>query len=142
MHDAVIIGAGHNGLVAAAYLAKAGLRVLVLERRDRVGGSAITEEIVPGFKFSRLSYVNSLFRPQIIKDLRLKEFGLKMLPRNPSSFTPFPDGQFLFMGPEMDANVAGDKEIQRPRCGKFPALRSHAGAAGRGYRANPRPNTG
>ncbi len=120
MHDAVIIGAGHNGLVAAAYLAKAGLRVLVLERRNRVGGAAITEEIVPGFKFSRLSYVNSLFRPQIIRDLRLKEFGLKMLPRNPSSFSPFPDGRFLFLGPEMDANMREIKKFSARDAENFP----------------------
>ncbi len=99
-HDAIIIGAGHNGLVAACYLAKAGLNVLVLERRHIVGGAAITEEIVPGFKFSRLAYVNSLFRPQIIRDLRLNDYGLEMLPRNPSSFSPFPDGRSLMLGPD------------------------------------------
>ena len=81
-YDAIIIGAGHNGLVTAAYLAKAGLRVLVLERRYIVGGAAVTEEIFPGFKVSTLSYVNSLFRPKIIKDLRLKDFGFEMIPRS------------------------------------------------------------
>ncbi|HEY3789776.1 MAG TPA: NAD(P)/FAD-dependent oxidoreductase [Urbifossiella sp.] len=99
-YDAVIIGAGHNGLVAAAYLAKAGYRVLVLERRDILGGCCITEEPWPGFKVSTAAYVNSLLRPEIIRDLDLKKFGFEMLPRSPSSFTPYPDGRFLMMGPD------------------------------------------
>ncbi|UCD31423.1 MAG: NAD(P)/FAD-dependent oxidoreductase [Desulfobacterales bacterium] len=103
LYDAVVIGAGHNGLVAACYLAKAGLKVLVIEKRYVIGGSTVTEEIVPGFKFSRLAYVNSLFRPAIIKDLRLKDYGFQLLPRNPSSFTPFPDGRYLLMGPDREA---------------------------------------
>lgn len=101
-YDAIIIGAGHNGLVAACYLAKAGLKVLVVEKRYIIGGATVTEEIVPGFKFSRLAYVNSLFRPEIIKDLRLKKFGFQLFPRNPSSFTPLPDGRYLLMGPNRE----------------------------------------
>ena len=88
--DAIIIGAGHNGLVTAAYLARAGRQVLVLERRDLVGGACVTEEVWPGFKVSTAAYVNSLLRPEIIRDLELKRHGFEMLPRNPSSFTPFP----------------------------------------------------
>ncbi|MCZ6794025.1 MAG: NAD(P)/FAD-dependent oxidoreductase [Planctomycetota bacterium] len=98
--DAIIVGAGHNGLVAACDLAAAGRSVLVLERRHLVGGACITEEVIPGFKFSRLAYVNSLFRPQIVEDLRLHDHGFRMLPRSPSSFTPFPDGRYLFLGPD------------------------------------------
>jgi len=109
--DAIIIGAGHNGLVAAAYLARAGKRVLVLERRNLVGGCVVTEELWPGFKISTASYVNSLFRPEIIRDLELKRHGFAMLPRNPSSFTPLPDGRFLLMGP--------DKEMTRCEVAKF-----------------------
>jgi len=71
-YDAIIIGAGHNGLVAAGYLQKAGINVCVLERRPVIGGAAVTEEIVPGFKFSRASYLLSLLRPSIIRDLKLK----------------------------------------------------------------------
>src|SRR5437588_72288 len=98
-YDIIIVGAGHNGLVAAAYLARAGKRVLVLERRELVGGACVTEEVFPGFKVSTAAYVNSLLRPEIIRDLELKRHGFKMLPRNPSSFTPFPDGQSLLLGP-------------------------------------------
>ncbi len=99
-YDAVIIGAGHNGLVCAAYLAKAGRKVLVLERRDLIGGCCVTEEVWPGFKVSTAAYVNSLLRPDIIRDLELKRHGFEMLPRSPSSFTPFPDGRSLLMGPD------------------------------------------
>src|ERR1700758_490778 len=103
-YDVIIVGAGHNGLVTAAYLARAGRRVLVLERRDVVGGTCVTEELWPGFKVSTAAYVNSLFRPHIIRDLELKKHGFEMLPRNPSSFSPFPDGRYLMMGPDADLN--------------------------------------
>lgn len=102
VYDALIIGAGHNGLVTAAYLAKAGLKVAVFEARGVVGGCAVTEELWPGFKISRASYVNSLFRPEIVQDLELKKHGFEMLPRDPSSFTPFPDGRSLLLGPDKD----------------------------------------
>jgi phytoene dehydrogenase-like protein len=99
-YDAVIIGAGHNGLVTACYLARAGWKVLVLERRYLVGGACVTEEVFPGFKVSTAAYVNSLFRKEIIRDLRLGEYGLEILERNPSSFTPYPDGRYLLLGPD------------------------------------------
>ncbi|XP_067657317.1 pyridine nucleotide-disulfide oxidoreductase domain-containing protein 2-like [Haliotis asinina] len=87
-YDVVVIGAGHNGLVSAAYLQKAGLDVCVVERRHVIGGAAVTEEIIPGFKFSRASYVLSLLRPKIVEDLQLKKYGLKVYLRDPSSYTP------------------------------------------------------
>ncbi|KAM9010592.1 pyridine nucleotide-disulfide oxidoreductase domain-containing protein 2 [Ara ararauna] len=87
-YDAVVIGAGHNGLVAAAYLQRAGLHTAVLEKRHVLGGAAVTEEIVPGFKFSRASYLLSLLRPQIYTELELQRHGLRVLPRDPYSFTP------------------------------------------------------
>src|SRR5258706_13230360 len=101
-YDAIIIGAGHNGLVTAAYLGRAGRKVLVLERRELIGGCTVTEELWPGFKVSTASYVNSLFRPEIIRDLELKRHGFVMLPRNTSSFTPLPDGRYLLMGPDKE----------------------------------------
>ena len=79
-YDAIIVGGGHNGLTCAAYLARAGRTVLVLERRERVGGAAVTEEVFPGFKFSVYSYVVSLLRPEIIRDLELPKHGLHILP--------------------------------------------------------------
>jgi len=99
-YDVLIVGAGHNALVAAAYLARAGRRVLVVERRDVVGGACVTEEVWPGFKVSTAAYVNSLLRPEIIRDLELRRHGFELLPRDPSSFTPFPDGRSLMLGPD------------------------------------------
>ena len=77
-YDAIIVGGGHNGLVTAAYLAKAGKKVLVVERRHLVGGAAVTEEIFPGFKYTVASYVVSLLRPEVIRDLDLPRFGLEI----------------------------------------------------------------
>lgn len=103
-YDCVIIGGGHNGLVCAAYLAKAGRKVCVLERRHVLGGCATTEELWPGYKVSTAAYVISLFQTQIIKELQLKNHGLRILPRSPSSFTPLPDGRSLTMGPDESLN--------------------------------------
>ncbi len=103
-YDCIIIGGGHNGLVAAAYLAKAGRKVCVLERRHVLGGCASTEELWPGYKVSTAAYVISLFQTQILRELRLKEYGLTILPRSPSSFTPLPDGRSLLMGPDAALN--------------------------------------
>ena len=94
-YDAIVIGAGHNGLTAAAYLARAGRKVLVLERRHVLGGAAVTEEIYPDFKFSVASYVVSLLRPEIIRELDLPRHGLEILPLD-GTFTPMPSGNYLW----------------------------------------------
>jgi phytoene dehydrogenase-like protein len=95
--DVVTIGGGHNGLVAAAYLARAGRRVLVLERRELLGGCAVTENLWPGFRVSTASYLLSLLRDEIVRDLELAKFGYLVYPKDPPFFTPFPDGRHLFM---------------------------------------------
>ena len=94
-YDVIVIGGGHNGLTNAAYLARAGKRVLVLERRHVLGGAAVTEEVFPGFKFSVCSYVVSLLRPEIIRDLDLPRHGLEILPLD-GTFTPMPNGDYLW----------------------------------------------
>lgn len=110
-YDAIVIGAGHNGLVTASYLARAKRKVLVLERRYIVGGACVTEEdTFPGFKVSTAAYVNSLFRPEIVRDLRLRDYGFELLERNPASFSPFLDGRYLMLGSSKENDV---KEIAK-----------------------------
>jgi phytoene dehydrogenase-like protein len=102
-YDALIIGGGHNGLVCACYLAAAGLKVRVLERRSVIGGAAVTEEFFPGFRNSTASYTVSLLHPQVIRDLRLHEHGLQILERPVANFLPLADGRHLTIGPTLEA---------------------------------------
>src|SRR5919205_721781 len=96
--DVVIIGAGHNGLTCAAYLASAGLRVQVVERRKVVGGAAVTEEFHPGFRNSVAAYTVSLLNPQVTRELKLAEHGLRVVERRAQNFLPAPDGHYLLTG--------------------------------------------
>src|SRR6195256_6908159 len=95
IYDAVIIGPGHNGLTAAAYLARAGYSTLVLERRDILGGCCVTEQIAPGCRASTTSYIASMLRPEVISELHLADYGLRMIPCDPAIQVPFLDGHLV-----------------------------------------------
>src|SRR5437588_565047 len=97
--EIVIIGAGHNGLTCAAYLAMAGLRTKVVERRKVLGGAAVTEEFHPGFRNSVASYTVSLLQPKVIDDLQLQAHGLRIVARPVNNFLPLPDGRYLLSAP-------------------------------------------
>ncbi|CAJ0590694.1 unnamed protein product [Cylicocyclus nassatus] len=127
-YDAIVIGGGHNGLTAAAYLVRAGRRVCVLERRNVIGGAAVTEEILPGYKFSRASYLLSLLRPIVIKDLKLKEHGLRYHIRNPSSFTPIRDSKrSLLLGLDIQENRREIRKFSKRDAEMFPKYEEFIG---------------
>lgn len=109
-YDVVVIGAGHNGLTAAAYLGAAGISVLVLERREIVGGCCVTEEIAPGCRASTTSYMASMLRPEVIRDLDLASFGLQMVACDPVVQVPFPDGRTIRLFLRRSANNRRDTE--------------------------------
>ena len=105
-YDAVIIGGGHNGLVCAFYLARAGKSVRILERRHIVGGAAVTEEFHPGFRNSVASYTVSLLQPKVIRDMKLAERGLRIVERPISNFLPQDDGGYLKLGGGLERTQA------------------------------------
>ncbi len=118
--DAIIIGAGHNGLVAAGYLARAGKKVLVLEQRDRVGGACTLEEPFPGFTMSPCAYVVSLLRPEIIRDLELPRYGFSAYVKDPQMFVPFLDGSYLFFRASTEKTVEGIRRFSEHDAQAYP----------------------
>jgi phytoene dehydrogenase-like protein len=119
VYDAIVIGAGHNGLTAAAYLAEAGLKTLALERREIVGGCCVTEEIAPGCRASTTSYIASMLRPEVIRELRLAEFGLRMVPCDPGLQVPFLDGHVVPWWANRDRAVSEFRKISAKDAERF-----------------------
>src|SRR6185437_1413987 len=119
--DVVIIGAGHNGLVTAAYLAKAGKKVLVVERRELVGGCAVTEELWPGYKVSSASYLTSLLQQKVIDDLELPKYGYKVDAKDPAFFSAFPDGRHFFMWQDRAKTLAEIAKFSKHDADVYPA---------------------
>lgn len=130
-YDAVIIGAGHNGLVTAAYLGRGGLRVLVVEGREIVGGACVTEEVWPGYRVSTAAYLCGLLQPRIIRDLDLARYGYEILPKDPAFFSPFPDGRSLFVwrdDAQTAAEIARFSARDAGRYGAYEAMLAHLAA--------------
>ena len=123
-YDAVIIGGGHNGLTCGAYLAKAGLKTLVLERRHVIGGAAVSEEIVPGFTFSVFSYVMSLLHPKVIRELELKDFGLEVLPAT-DLFCPLFDNDYIIFSADMKRTQDEFARFSKHDADNYPAFCKH-----------------
>lgn len=120
-YDAIIIGGGHNGLTAAAYLARSGCKVLVLERRYLIGGAAVTEEIFPGFKYTVYSYVVSLLPPTIIRELQLTKYGLHIMPLE-GAFTPTEDGNYIASYADEDDTLDEIRRHSRSDADIFPVF--------------------
>ncbi len=125
-YDAIVIGAGHNGLVCGTYLAKAGLKVLVLERRDVIGGAAVTEEVWPGYHVSVASYVMSLMPPKIIRELELEKFGFEVLPTD-HLFIPFPDGSSFVYWDDVGKTCAQIRKFSKKDAEAYPDFVAHLG---------------
>ena len=119
-YDAIIIGGGHNGLVAAAYLAQAGQSVLVLERRDMVGGACVTEELFPGYRVSSCAYICHLLQAKVIDDLRLREHGFAVYQLEPARFQPYPDGNALVFWDDVDRTVAEMRRLSAHDAAAYP----------------------
>ena len=120
-YDAIIVGGGHNGLVTAAYLARAGRKVLVLERREMVGGCAVTEEIWPGYRVSTGAYLSSLLQDRIVRELELERFGYHVDPKDPAFFSVFPDGRHFFMWQDRAKTLAEIGKFSRRDAEVYPA---------------------
>src|SRR5262249_28954869 len=123
-YDAIIIGAGHNGLVCGAYLAKAGLKVLALERRSVIGGAAVTEELWPGYKVSTASFIMALLQPKGTLDLELLRFGLEII-KPPPLFQPFPDGRYLVYWDDLARTCSEIAKFSPKDAAAYPGYREH-----------------
>lgn len=128
-YDAILVGAGHNGLTCACYLARAGLKVLVLERRALVGGAAVTEEFHPGFRNSTASYTVSLLHSKVLRELRLAEQGLRIIERPMQNFLPLPDGRALCSGPTLEHTLAAVQQYSSRDAERLPAFHAMLGHA-------------
>ncbi len=125
MHDAIIIGAGHNALVTAGYLGRAGMQVLVLENRELVGGACVTEELWPGFRVSTAAYLCSLLQQRVVQDLDLERFGYVVDPKDPAFFSPFPDGRYLFLWKDRGKTLEEIARFSRRDAESYPAYEDH-----------------
>src|SRR5215472_3693027 len=119
--DIIIVGGGHNGLVAATYLARAGKKVLVLERRELVGGCAVTEEIWPGYRVSTAAYLTSLMQERIVRELELERFGYRVDAKDPAFFSAFPDGRHFFMWQDRAKTLAEIAKFSKHDAEVYPA---------------------
>ena len=124
-YDAIIVGGGHNGLVCAAYLARAGWRVVVLEAREMVGGCAVTEEIWTGYRVSTASYLSSLLQEKVVRDLELERFGYRVDAKDPAFFSPFPDGRHLFMWQDRARTLAEIAKFSTKDAEAYPRYEAH-----------------
>jgi phytoene dehydrogenase-like protein len=123
--DVIIAGGGHNGLVTAAYLARAGRKVLVLEARELVGGCAVTEEVWPGYRISTASYLSSLLQEKVVRDLELERFGYRVDAKDPAFFSPFPDGRHLFMWQDRAKTLAEIAKFSASDAEAYPKYEDH-----------------
>ena len=123
--DVIVAGGGHNGLVTAAYLARSGRRVLVLERRELLGGCSVTEELWPGYRVSTAAYLCSLMQERIVRDLELARFGYHVDPKDPAFFSPFPDGRYLFMWQDEKKTLDEIAKFSRRDAERYPAYEAY-----------------